>query len=149
MQFFFSFLSTDFQQDCQNWNIRFHKKTWKENNLLKKLCVCYSFSEMSQKLLAHWRNFFGSVVKTALLMCPYYHYEKFFSKKVRYFLAFSHTEQTLLAFSRRFLGQGCEKTLSYFLILSGYWANNFRSFDEKGSRAVKTASHVFTGTVWK
>ena len=42
-QFFFSFWSKDFQQDCQNRNVRFHKKTWKEKNLLKNLCVCYSF----------------------------------------------------------------------------------------------------------
>ena len=55
---FFSFLSKDFQQDCQNWIVRFHKKSWKENILLKKLCVCYFFSEMSQKLSALWRIFF-------------------------------------------------------------------------------------------
>ena len=47
---FFSFWSKVFQKDCQNWNVRFHKKTWKEKILLKKLCVCYSFSEVSQKL---------------------------------------------------------------------------------------------------
>ena len=62
---FFQFWPKDFQQACQNWNVRFHKKTWKENILLKKLCVCCSYSEMSQKLWPSGENFFGSVVKTA------------------------------------------------------------------------------------
>ena len=102
---FFRFWSEDFQKDCQNWKVRFHKKTWKEISLLKKLRLCYSFSEMSQKLLVLWRNFFGSVVKTAFDVSIMSIWEVFWQK--RYFLAFSDTEQFLFGIHLKIFGQGC------------------------------------------
>ena len=104
---FVSFLSKDFQQDCQNWIVRFHNKTWKENNLFKKLCVCYSFSEMSQKLMALWPNFFRQRCENCFWCVLKIIERYFFLKKVRYFLAFSHTEQTLFGIQSKNFVQGC------------------------------------------
>ena len=56
---------------------------------------------------------------------------KFSRKKVRYFLALSHTEQTRFGFQLKISCRGCLKTLNYFLINSGHWAKNFLSSDEK------------------
>ena len=120
---FFNFWSKDFQQDCQNWNVRFHKKTWKENNLFKKLCVCYSFSEMSQKLLALWRKFFGSVVKTAFDVSLISLREFFFEKDQILFSILAHWANPFWHSVEDFRAVLLENTILFF--------NHFRILSEQ------------------
>ena len=115
-------LSKDFRQDCQNWNVRFHKKTWNENTLFKKLCVLL-FSEMSQKLLALWRKFFGSVVKTAFVVSLLSLREFFFEKDQILFSILAHWANPFRHSVEDFRAGLLENTILFF--------NHFRILSEQ------------------
>ena len=85
---------------------------------------------MSEKIWAFSQNFLAGLCKL-LSTCRWVHFEKFFWKKIRYILSFSHTEQTLFGIQSKIFLQVCQKKLSKFSILAGHWAKSFLSFVEK------------------
>ena len=89
-----------------------------------KICVCaILFSEMSQKLLALWRKFFGSVVKTAFDVSIISKWEIFFEKSQILFGILAHWANPFRHSVEDFWAGLLENTILFF--------NHFRILSEQ------------------
>ena len=145
----FSFLSKDFPHNCQNWILRVHRKPWKKNNFFWKNFRCsYRFRKWANNfcLLA---KFFGRVEETAFDLSMGYFWEIFLKKKSDIFKHSRTLSKPFSAFIRRFLGRVVRKHYPNFQSYPDTERTISSLMTRKSSRAVKTAFHVFTGTIWK
>ena len=136
---FFSFWSKHFEQDCQNWSLRNHRKSWKKITFLEKNVGVFVFFRNEQRSFKISTNFFSRVVNTAFDVSIGCFWE----------VLFAHWAN-LLWHSVEDFPLGMSEKRSKFLIISWHWAKKFSFFcQKKWSRDDRTALYVFTGTVWK
>ena len=137
---FFSFWSKYIEQDCQNWNLRVHRKSWKKIKFFEKIVgVLIIFFRNDQKSFKFWRRLVGRVVNTAFDVGIGWFWEVLFAHWAN---LFRHSVEVFPA--------GLSEEPSKFLTIFGYWAQAFRLFFRKTSyRAARTEFYLFTGTDWK
>ena len=126
---FFSFLSKDFPQDCQNWMLRVHRKPWKKVTFFWRNCrSSHRFQKRAKNigLLAKtfqwwYENCFRRVHRIIL---------RFLLKKVWYF---HHSRTLTISFrhSVEVFPASCKKKLSKSLINSKHTAEKFNTFVAK------------------
>ena len=122
---FFSFWSKHFEQDCQNWSLRNHRKSWKKITFLEKNVGVFVFFRNEQRSFKISTNFFSRVVKTAFDVCIGSFWEVLFEKKSDIFILFAYWIKLFRHSVEVFPAEMSEKP-SKFLINSWYWA--FRQF---------------------
>ena len=123
---FFSFWSKYIEQDCQNWNLRVHRKSWKKIKFFEKIVVVLIFFKNDQKSFNFWRKLFGRVVNTAFDVGIVWFWEVLFahwanpfrhsvedfplgmSEKRSNFWSFPDIEQKNFDFLSKKLKQGCQ-----------------------------------------
>ena len=117
---FFSFRSKYIEQDCPNWNLRVHRKSWEKNMFFEKIVGVFIFFTIEQKS-------FKLLTKTFEQGCEYW-----FRCGDRMFLrSFVWHWANPFRHSVVDFPLGMSETRSKFLIFSWHWAKNFRPFVKK------------------
>ena len=125
---FSAFLSKDFPQKCQNWILRVRRKTLKKNIFFwKNFSSFYRFRKWAKKIRPSGKTFWQGCAN-CFRPIDGFNLIISFENKIRYILAFSHTEQTLFGIQSKIFQQGCQKKLSKVSIIAGHWAKSFFSF---------------------